>query len=108
MPPTPTIVCGLADKPCRVSDFKEVARTGNVIKGIAEDTEELATELTNIVKHIEAYIVTALPEPTPSLKVTLGDHNAQLIQAMKHEAARIQLERAVVATRKKINPLRSS
>jgi hypothetical protein len=103
-----TIVCGLAHKPCRVADFEDVARIGNMIKGIAEDTEELATELTNIVKHVEAYTATALPEPTPSLKVTLTDHHAQLIQAMKQEAARIKLERTVVATRKKINTLRSS
>ncbi|WP_331751621.1 hypothetical protein OG713_44470 (plasmid) [Streptomyces sp. NBC_00723] len=103
-----TALCGLAQKPCRASDFDNVVRIGNMIKGIAEDTEDIRAELTEVVKCVGTYVSTALPDPGPSLKVSLVDHHIQMVNAMKQEAARWELERAINATQKKIKALRNS
>ncbi|MFF1443384.1 hypothetical protein [Streptomyces sp. NPDC058295] len=100
--------CGLAQKPCRAADFDEVTRIGNMIKGIAEDTDAIRVELSEVVKCVGIYTGTALPDPGPSLKVSLVEHHILLVRAMKQEAARWELERAINATQKKIKALRNS
>jgi hypothetical protein len=51
-------------------------------------------------------MATALPPQTSALKVSLPDHRAQLVQAMKQEAARADLAQAISSARQKIKSLR--
>lgn len=54
------------------------------------------------------YVATALPEPGLNMKVSLPEHRIQLVGAMKQEAARAELARAVIAAQQKIKSLRRS
>ncbi|MEU0030868.1 hypothetical protein [Streptomyces sp. NPDC006335] len=47
-------------------------------------------------------------ESTPNLKVTLPEHRAGLVKAMKQEAARAELARAIITAQQKIDSLRRS
>ncbi|MEU4878407.1 hypothetical protein [Streptomyces sp. NPDC021608] len=100
--------CGLAQKPCRATDFDEVTRIGNMIKGVAEHTEAIRAELANVVERVENYVAVALPEPGLNMKVSLPEHRTQLVGAMKQEAARHELARAIITAQHKIKALRRS
>jgi hypothetical protein len=54
------------------------------------------------------YLTTALPEPPATLKVTLPEYRTLLVKAMKQEAARAELARAVITAQQKIKSLRRS
>ncbi|MCL7429822.1 hypothetical protein [Streptomyces sp. YS415] len=98
--------CRLAHKPCRTEDFDDVAQIGNMIKGIADHTEAIHTELAKVVERVEEYLNTALPEPTPAVKVPLAEHRSLLAKAMKQESARSELARAIVTAQNKITAVR--
>ncbi|MGH1556522.1 hypothetical protein ACRAWF_46600 [Streptomyces sp. L7] len=101
--------CRLTRKPCRADDFAEISQTGNMIEGIADTTEALRSELRKAVECVKDYVATALPEPDPAaVHITVQDHRAQLVQAMRQETARGELVRAVLAAEKKIKDLRRS
>ncbi|MFD4561327.1 hypothetical protein ACFWP5_44620 [Streptomyces sp. NPDC058469] len=101
--------CGLTRKPCVADDFAEISRTGNMIEGIADNTEAVRLELTKAVECVKDYVATALPEPDPAaVRVGVQEHHAQLVQAMRQEAARGELVRAILAAEKKIKDLRHS
>lgn len=100
--------CGLAQKPCRATDFEDVTRIGNMIKGVAEHTEALRPELAKVVERIENYVATALAEPGLNTKVSLLEHRTQLVGAMKQEATRNELARAIITAQQKIKLLRRS
>ncbi|WP_229330312.1 hypothetical protein [Streptomyces sp. UNOC14_S4] len=98
--------CALAQKPCHAGDFAEVVRITHMIKGVADHSEVLRSELTRLVERAESWISTALPELDPDAKVPAAEHRAQLVRAMKQEAARVELVRAVLAAQGEINSLR--
>ncbi|MFJ9559823.1 hypothetical protein ACIRQQ_07250 [Streptomyces fuscichromogenes] len=98
--------CRLAQKPCRADDFEDISQTGNMIKGIADHMGALRPELTAVVERVGAYVATALPEPGPAVRVTVPEHRAQLVRAMRQEAARGELARAVIAAEQKITAQR--
>ncbi|MER6693131.1 hypothetical protein [Streptomyces minutiscleroticus] len=98
--------CGLAQKPCHTAEFKELARVTNMIKGIADHTAALRTELNHIVEQADDYLATALPDPGPATKISTSEHRHQLVRAMRQEAARTELERALITAEQKINTLR--
>ncbi|MDV9172306.1 hypothetical protein R6V09_19635 [Streptomyces sp. W16] len=98
--------CRLAQKPCRAVDFEDIAQISNMIKGIADHMETVRPELAKVVERVDEYIDTALPEPGPAMKVPLPDHRAQLARAMRQEAARHELARAVIAAQQKIKTRR--
>ncbi|MGW1075586.1 hypothetical protein [Streptomyces sp. NPDC002537] len=100
--------CALAQKPCHAADFEEVARTCNMIKGMADHFGFIRPELTHVVGCAEGHIATALPELGPDTEVSLAEHRAQLVRAMKQEAARAELARAVITAQQKIKSLRRS
>ncbi|MEU9346499.1 hypothetical protein AB0D74_35370 [Streptomyces sp. NPDC048278] len=100
--------CGLALKPCRADDFEEISRTGNMIRGIADHTGPLRPELTAVVERVDAYVATALPEPGPAARVTVAERRAQLVGAMRQEAARGELARAVITAEQRITARRHS
>ncbi|MGW3106032.1 hypothetical protein [Streptomyces sp. NPDC001100] len=100
--------CRLTRKPCTADDFAEIAQTGNMIEGIADTTEALRPELRKAVECVKDYVATALPEPGPAGRVSVPEHRAQLVQAMRQETARGELVRAVLAAEKKIKDLRRS
>ncbi|MFJ5301130.1 hypothetical protein [Streptomyces sp. NPDC088350] len=98
--------CRLAQKPCRADDFEDIAQISNMIKGIADHMETVRPELTKVVERVDEYVDTALPEPGPAAKVTLLDHRTQLVRAMRQEAARHELARAVITAQQKITTQR--
>ncbi|MGX9890053.1 hypothetical protein [Streptomyces sp. NPDC002276] len=99
--------CRLTRKPCAADDFAEIAQIGNMIEGIADTTEALRPELRKVVECVKDYVATALPEPAPAAgRVSAQQHRAQLVQAMRQEAARGDLVRAVLAAEKRIKDLR--
>jgi hypothetical protein len=98
--------CRLAQKPCGAEDFADVSQTGTMIKGIAGHVEALRPELTEVVERVAAYVATALPEPGPAVKVAVQYHRAQLVLAMRQEAARDELVHAILAAEKKIKAQR--
>ncbi|MFI6547137.1 hypothetical protein ACIBO9_28205 [Streptomyces prunicolor] len=101
--------CGLTRKPCVADDFAEISRTGNMIEGIADHTEAVRPELAKVVECVKDYVATALPEPDPAaVHIGVQEHHAQLVQAMRQEAARGELVRAILAAEKKIKDLRHS
>ncbi|MFG3024071.1 hypothetical protein ACGFZQ_37070 [Streptomyces sp. NPDC048254] len=75
-------------------------------RGVADHTEAIRTELAKVVERVDDYLNTALPPQTPALKVSFQDHEAQLVQAMKQEAARAELAQAISTARQKITLLR--
>ncbi|MER7576903.1 hypothetical protein [Streptomyces sp. NPDC126514] len=79
-----------------------------MIKGIADHTEAIHTELAKVVERVEEYLNTALPEPTPAVKVPLAEHRSLLVKAMKQESARSELARAIVTAQNKITAVRRS
>ncbi|MET9914563.1 hypothetical protein ABZZ74_49105 [Streptomyces sp. NPDC006476] len=100
--------CRRAQKPSRIDDMDDISHTGNMIRGVADQTETIRHELAEVVEHVDDYLATALPAQTPAVKVSLADHNALLLQAMKQEAARADLAQAITNARKKIKSLRSA
>ncbi|MGW7130105.1 hypothetical protein ACWGIA_17410 [Streptomyces bobili] len=102
------IQCGLAQKPCRAADFEELTRIGNMIKGVADHMEIIRPELIRIVERVEDYAATDLPDPGINTKVSLPEHRMQLVRAMKQEAARTELARAIITAQQKIKTLRRS
>ncbi|MFI8234888.1 hypothetical protein ACIGDI_39445 [Streptomyces sp. NPDC085900] len=100
--------CRLAHKPCRADDFEDIAQTGTMIRGVADHMAAIGPELFKVVERVEEYLDTALPEQGPVMKVSLLEHRAQLVKAMKQEAARGELARAIVAAQQKITLLRRS
>ncbi|MET7681393.1 hypothetical protein [Streptomyces sp. NPDC005423] len=98
--------CRLAQKPCHADDFEDISQTGNMIKGIADHTEALRTELTRVVERVDEYVATALPDPGPAVRLALPDHRAQLVRAMRQEAARGELARAIITAQQKITAQR--
>ncbi|WP_019066525.1 hypothetical protein [Streptomyces hokutonensis] len=94
--------CRLAQKPCADADFGDVRQAGNMIKGIVGHVEVLRPELTEVVERVGAYVATALPDPGPAVKVTVLHHRAQLVMAMRQEAARNELVHAILAAEKRI------
>jgi hypothetical protein len=100
--------CRLAQKPCRADELEDVVQIANMLRGVADHTEAIRLELLKVVEHADAYVATTLPDPGPSLKISLLEHRAQLIRAMKQEAARSELARAVLSAQQKIKSLRRS
>ncbi|MET7784256.1 hypothetical protein ABZT28_52940 [Streptomyces sp. NPDC005388] len=98
--------CRRAKKPSRAEDMEDVSQTGNMIRGVADRIEAIRPELAKVVERVDDYLDTALPVQTPALKVSLADHQAQLVQAMKQEAARADLAQAISSARQKIKSLR--
>ncbi|WP_328682544.1 hypothetical protein OG226_28955 [Streptomyces sp. NBC_01261] len=98
--------CGLTRKPCVVDDFAEIFSIGNMIEGITDHTEALRLELTKVVECVKGYVATALPDPGPVTRITVPYHRAQLTLAMRQEAARGELVRAILAAQKRIKDLR--
>lgn len=68
--------------------------------------ETIRHELNKVIERVDVYLNTALPAQTPAIKVALADHQAQLAQAMKQEAARSELAQAISSARQKITALR--
>ncbi|MDH6222323.1 hypothetical protein [Streptomyces pseudovenezuelae] len=100
--------CRLAQKPCRADDFEDISQINNMIKGIADHVEAVRPELAKVVERVDEYIATALPDPGPAVKVPLLEHRTQLARAMRQEAARNELVRAVIAAQQKIKTQRHS
>ncbi|WP_405840964.1 hypothetical protein [Streptomyces sp. NBC_01518] len=100
--------CGLTRKPCVADDFAEISSIGNMIEGVTDHTEAVRLELAKVVECVRGYVATALPEPGPVTRITVPYHRAQLILAMRQEAARGELVRAVLAAQKRIKDLRHS
>ncbi|WP_327403368.1 hypothetical protein OG194_26910 [Streptomyces sp. NBC_01288] len=101
--------CGLTRKPCVADDFVEISRTGNMIEGIADDTEAVRLVLTKVVECVRDYVATALPEVDPAAAhLGVQECHARLVQAMRQEAARGELVRAILAAQKRIKDLRRS
>ncbi|MET7454225.1 hypothetical protein ABZT03_20520 [Streptomyces sp. NPDC005574] len=98
--------CGLARKPCTAKDFAEVSRIAHMIRGRVEHTGTIGADLTKVVERVEHYLQTALPEPATPARIALADHEIRMVQAMRQEAARIDLERTVTNAQQKINNLR--
>ncbi|QDN64278.1 hypothetical protein FNV66_00150 (plasmid) [Streptomyces sp. S1D4-14] len=98
--------CRRAKKPSRAEDMEDVSQTGNMIRGVADHIEAIRPELAKVVERVDDYLDTALPAQTPAIKVSLADHQAQLVQAMKQEAARADLAHAISSARQKIKSLR--
>ncbi|MFJ9247691.1 hypothetical protein [Streptomyces sp. NPDC101776] len=99
--------CSLTRKPCLADEFAEISQIGNLIEGIADNTEAVRTELRKVVECVKGYVATALPEPDPTaVRITVQEHRAQLVQAMRQETARGELVRAILAAEKKIKELR--
>lgn len=98
--------CRLTGKPCRAGDFEDISQTGNMIKGIADHVGALRPELTEVAERADAYVATALPEPGPALEVTAAELHTQLVLAMRQEAARRELARAISTAEQKIKDLR--
>lgn len=95
--------CRLAQKPCRAEDFEDISQIGTMIKGIADHTEAVRPELTKVVERVGEYVATALPEPGPAPRgVPLPEHRILLVQAMRQEAARGELVRAILTAEKRI------
>lgn len=100
--------CRLAQKACRADELEDLVQIANMLRGVTDHTEAVRPELLKIVELADAYAATALPDPGPSLKITLLEHRTQLIRAMKQEAARTELARAVLSAQQKIKVLRRS
>ncbi|MGW2965117.1 hypothetical protein ACWDGI_42660 [Streptomyces sp. NPDC001220] len=98
--------CRRAKKPSQAEDMEDISQTGDMIRGIADHIETIRTELAKVVERVDDYLNTALPPHTPALKVSFQDHQAQLVQAMKQEAARAELAQAISSARQKITLLR--
>src|SRR3954465_14734262 len=81
--------CRRLQKPCPAEDREDIWQIGKMVKGVADHIEAIRPELTKVVERVDAYLATALPEPTPSLKITLPEHRTLLVKAMKQEAARV-------------------
>ena len=99
--------CRLAQRPCHVEDFEDIAQIANMIKGVADHTGAVRPDLTKTIERVEEYLATALPGPASSA-VPPSEHRSRLTRAMKQENARIELARAVVAARRRITLLRRS
>ncbi|WP_328978477.1 hypothetical protein [Streptomyces canus] len=95
-----------AKRPSRAEDMEEISQTGDMIRGIADHIEAIRPELTRVIERVDAYLNTALPARTAAIKVAVADHEAQLVQAMKQEAARSELAQAISSARQKITALR--
>ena len=100
--------CRRVKKPSRAEDMEDISQTGDMIRGIADHIEAIRPELAKVVERVDDYLDTALPTPTPALKVSVQDHQAQLVQAMKQEAARADLAQAISPARPKSTLLRRS
>jgi hypothetical protein len=98
--------CGLARRPCTAKDFAEVTRIAQMIRGRVEHAETIRADLTKVVERVDNYLQTALPEPATTVRITVADHDIRMVQAMRQEAARIDLERAVTNAQQRINNLR--
>ncbi|MEU5599939.1 hypothetical protein [Streptomyces sp. NPDC020298] len=98
--------CRRAKKPSRTPDMEEISQIGDMIRGIVGHIEAIRSELARVVECVDDYLDTALPAPTPALKVSSQDHQMQLVQAMKQEAARTDIEQAISTARQKITHLR--
>ncbi|MGY4928492.1 hypothetical protein [Streptomyces sp. 900105755] len=98
--------CRRAKKPSRAEDMEDISQTGDMLRGVADHIEAIRTELAKVVERVDDYLDTALPAPTAALKVSFQDHQAQLVQAMKQEAARADLAQAISSARQKITLLR--
>ncbi|MER7926182.1 hypothetical protein ABTY96_24060 [Streptomyces sp. NPDC096057] len=99
--------CRLTRKPCAADDFVEISQIGNMIEGIAEDTEAVRLELAKVVECVKDYVASALPEFDPTAAhIGVQECHAWLVQAMRQEAARGELVRAILAAQKKIKDLR--
>lgn len=98
--------CRRAKKPSRAEDMEDISQTGDMIRGVTDHIEAIRPELAEVVERVDDYLNTALPPQTPALKVTFQDHQAQLVQAMKQEAARAELAQAISSARQKIKSLR--
>jgi hypothetical protein len=100
--------CRRSQKPCHAEDFEDITEIGNMLRGVADHIEAIRSELTKVVERVDTYLTTALPESTPNLKVTLPEHRAGLVKAMKQEAARAELARAIITAQQKIKSRRRS
>ncbi|GGN45788.1 hypothetical protein [Streptomyces fuscichromogenes] len=98
--------CRRAKKPSRAEDMEDISQTGDMLRGVAGHIEAIRPELAKVVERVDDYLDTALPAPTPALKVSHQDHQVQLVQAMKQEAARAELAQAISSARQKITVLR--
>ncbi|MGW5658361.1 hypothetical protein [Streptomyces humi] len=98
--------CRRAKKPSRTEDMEDISQTGDMIRGVADHIEAIRPELAKVVERVDDYLDTALPAQTPALKVSYQDHQAQLLLAMKQEAARAELAQAISSARQKITLLR--
>ncbi|MFG2783546.1 hypothetical protein ACGFY7_37665 [Streptomyces prunicolor] len=98
--------CRLAQKSCRAEDFEEISQIGTMIRGIADHIEAIRPELTKVVEHVTKYVATYLPKPGPAVRgVPLPEHRALLVKAMRQEAARDELEHAILAAEQRIKDL---
>ncbi|MFJ9351705.1 hypothetical protein [Streptomyces sp. NPDC101237] len=98
--------CRRAKKPSRAEDMEDISQTGDMIRGVADHIEALRPELGKVVERVDDYLNAALPAQPPALKLSFPDHQAQLVQAMKQEAARAELAHAISTARQKITLLR--
>ncbi|MFI0515784.1 hypothetical protein ACH3Y9_40380 [Streptomyces sp. WSLK1-5] len=98
--------CRRAQKPCHADDLEDVSEIGNMLRGVADHIEAIRPELTKVVERVDLYLTTALPEPPTALKVTLPEHRTLLVKAMKQEAARAELARAIITAQQKIKSQR--
>jgi hypothetical protein len=86
--------------------MEEISQTGDMISGIADHIEAIRPELNRVIERVDACLHTALPARTTAIKVAVAHHEAQLVQAMKQEAARSELAQAISSARQKITALR--
>ncbi|MEU4490200.1 hypothetical protein AB0H94_35920 [Streptomyces purpurascens] len=100
--------CRLAQRPCRADELEDVVQIANMLKGVADHTETIRLEVVKVVELADDYIATALPDPGPNMKISLVEHRTQLVRAMKQEAARAELARAVLTAQQKIKSMRRS
>ncbi|MCX5234967.1 hypothetical protein OG824_06955 [Streptomyces prunicolor] len=98
--------CRMAQKPCRAEDFENISQISNMIKGITDHMGAVRPDLTEVVERVKDYIVTALPESSPAVRIAVSDHRAQLDIAMRQEAARNELARAIITAQQKIKTQR--
>jgi hypothetical protein len=98
--------CRRTQKPSGTDDMEDISQTRNMIRGVADHIEAIRPDLATVVERVDDYLATALPPQTTALKVSLPDHRAQLVQAMKQEAARADLAQAISSARQKIKSLR--
>ncbi|MFF8939286.1 hypothetical protein ACF08O_32165 [Streptomyces paradoxus] len=98
--------CRLARTPSYAADFAEITRLANTISGRIEHTQCIRAELERVIECADSYTNTALPEPPATTRITYPEARLLLAQAMRQEAARVALERAINAANQKIATLR--